>query len=211
MDAVYAVRRRTTRSVAALLLLDVSRSTGEQITGAEGKGVPRRVLDGEIESVRYLAAALDRLGDRFAVYAFNSQGRQAVRCFQLKAFAEPIHCLPSRLAALAPTANTRLGAAIRHATQLLLREAARSRLLLVVTDGLPQDSDYGDVTYAVADTAHALAEAQAVGIKPLGVALEAGQDEALLDMLFGRGRYARIREAARLPEALPRLYRRWAR
>ncbi len=210
-DAVYAVRRRTTRSVAALLLLDVSRSTGEQITGAEGKGVPRRVLDGEIESVQYLAAALDRLGDRFAVYAFNSQGRQAVRCFQLKAFAEPIHCLPSRLAALAPTANTRLGAAIRHATQLLLREAARSRLLLVVTDGLPQDSDYGDVTYAVADTAHALAEAQAVGIKPLGVALEAGQDEALLDMLFGRGRYARIREAARLPEALPRLYRRWAR
>ena len=210
-DAVYAVRQRTTRSVAALLLLDVSRSTGEHLAGGSRDASPRRVLDGEIESVQCLAAALEQLGDRFAVYAFNSQGRQAVRCFQLKAFVEPAHCLPSRLAALVPAANTRLGAAVRHATQLLLREAARSRLLLVVTDGLPQDSDYGDVTYAVADTAQALAEAQAVGVKPLGVALEAGQDEALLDILFGRGRYARIREAAHLPEALPRLYRRWAR
>ncbi len=209
-DAVYAVRQRTTRSVAALLLLDVSRSTGEHLAGGGREASPRRVLDGEIESVQCLAAALDQIGDRFAVYAFNSQGRQAVRCFQLKAFAEPARCLPSRLASLVPAANTRLGAAVRHATQLLLQEAARSRLLLVVTDGLPQDSDYGDVTYAVADTAQALAEAQAVGVKPLGVALEAGQDEALLDVLFGRGRYARIREVARLPEALPRLYRRWA-
>ncbi|QUV85106.1 nitric oxide reductase activation protein NorD [Chloracidobacterium aggregatum] len=209
-DAVYAVRQRTTRSVAALLLLDVSRSTGEHLAGAGRGASPQRVLDGEIESVQCLAAALDQIGDRFAVYAFNSQGRQSVRCFQLKTFAEPARCLPSRLAALVPAANTRLGAAVRHATQLLLREAARSRLLLVVTDGLPQDSDYGDVTYAVADTAQALAEAQSVGVKPLGVALEAGQDEALLDILFGRGRYARIREAARLPEALPRLYRRWA-
>ncbi|MGQ9896253.1 MAG: nitric oxide reductase activation protein NorD [Acidobacteriota bacterium] len=210
-DAVYAVRRRTTRSVAALLLLDVSRSTGEPITGADGEGTSQRVLDGEIESVGCLAAALDQIGDRFAVYAFNSQGRQAVRCFQLKAFSESARCLPARLAALVPAANTRLGAAIRHATRLLLRELAQSRLLLVVTDGLPQDSDYGDVTYAVADTAQALAEAQAVGVRPLGVALEAGQDEALLEVLFGRGRYVRIREVARLSEALPGLYRRWTR
>lgn len=210
-DAVYAVRQRTLRSVAALLLLDISRSTGEPMARVAGSAGARRVLDGEIESVQCLAMALDQIGDRFAVYAFNSQGRHAVRCFQLKAFAEPMQGLPARLGALVPAANTRLGAAIRHATQLLLREAARSRLLLVVTDGLPQDSDYGDVTYAVADTAQALAEAQAVGVKPLGVALEAGQDEALLEVLFGQGRYARIREVARLPEALPRLYRQWAR
>ncbi len=209
-DAVYAARRRTTRSVAALLLLDASRSTGEPLDGDGSGRPPRRVLDGEIESARCLAAALERLGDRFAVYAFNSRGRGAVRCFRLKAFGEPAGRLPPRLAALAPAANTRLGAAVRHATQLLLAEAARQRLLLVVTDGLPQDSDYGDVTYAVSDTAQALAEAQAVGVKPLGIALEAGQDAALLDALFGRGRYAHIGAAFQLPEALLQLYRRWA-
>ncbi|MFQ3580746.1 VWA domain-containing protein [Chloracidobacterium validum] len=205
-DAVYARRQRMVRSVAALLLLDVSRSTGEPMAGA----APRRVLDGEVESVRCLAAALEQIGDRFAIYAFNSQGKDAVRCFRLKAFDERAERLAGRLTALAPASNTRLGAAIRHATRLLLAEAARSRLLLVVTDGLPHDSDYGDVTYAVADTAQAVAEAQAVGIRALGVALDAGQDAALLDTLFGRGRYARLREASRLPDALPRLYRRWA-
>ncbi|OYT70339.1 MAG: hypothetical protein CFK52_11400 [Chloracidobacterium sp. CP2_5A] len=210
-DAVYAVRRRTTRSVAALLLLDVSRSTGEPLDADGEAGAARRVLDGEVESARCLAAALEQLGDRFAVYAFNSRGRDAVHCFQLKAFGEPSGRLPSRLAALAPAASTRLGAAVRHATQLLLAQPARQRLLLTVTDGLPQDSDYGDVTYAVADTAQALAEAQAVGVKPLGIALEAGQDASLLEALFGRGRYARIRAASQLPEALPRLYRRWTR
>lgn len=208
-DAVYAARRRTNRSVATLLLLDVSRSTGEPMDGAAAAGATRRVLDGVIESARCLAAALERLGDRFAVYAFNSRGRDAVRCFRLKAFGESAARLSSRLAALAPEANTRLGAAVRHAVRLLLAEPARQRLLVVVTDGLPQDGDYGDVTYAVADTAQALAEAQAVGVKPLGVTMEAGQDAALLDVLFGRGRYARIRTASQLPEALPRLYRRW--
>ncbi|MCS7081204.1 MAG: hypothetical protein NZ585_14295 [Chloracidobacterium sp.] len=220
-DAVYAVRRHVTRSVAALLLLDVSRSTGERLDerpdARQGEcadaglaaDAARRVLDGEIESARCLAAALEQLGDRFAVYAFNSRGRGAVHCFRLKAFGESAGRLSRRLAALTPAANTRLGAAVRHATRLLAAESARQRLLLVVTDGLPQDGDYGDVTYAVADTAQALAEAQAVGVRPLGIILEAGQSEGLLEVLFGRGRYARLRAASHLPEALPRLYRRW--
>ncbi len=208
-DAVYAVRRRLTRSVAVLLLLDISRSTGKPIHDLGAAGGMRRVLDSAIESIHCLSLALEQLGDRFAVYAFNSRGRHAVACFRLKTFGESAAYLAPRLTTLAPAANTRLGAAVRHATRLLLTAPARQRLLLIVTDGLPQDGDYGDVTYAVADTRQALGEAQALGVKPLAVAVEAGQESGLLDALFGRGRYARIRTAVQLPEALPRLYRQW--
>jgi len=40
--------------------------------------------------------------------------------------------------------NTRLGAAIRHASAKLAKQDARTRLLIVLSDGRPYDHDYGD-------------------------------------------------------------------
>ncbi len=56
--------------------------------------------------------------------------------------------------------NTRLGAAIRHATAKLAKQEARTRLLIVLSDGRPYDHDYGDARYAREDTREALRQAK---------------------------------------------------
>ncbi len=209
-DRLYAARVRDRRSVSALVLLDASRSTGEPVTSIAGNE-SRRVIDCEMESLLAFGAALDHIGDRFALCAFNSRGRGDVRFFRLKSFTEPLAALPERLARLRPTDNTRLGAAVRHATRLLAREAARTKLLILLSDGMPQDGDYGDVAYAVADSARALAEARARDIKTLCVAVDAGRTDAHLTALFGAGHFIRVGDPAELPDRLPRLYRKWTR
>lgn len=206
-DRLYAARIRDRRSVSALVLLDASRSTGEPVAGHE----TRRVIDCEMESLLAFGAALDHIGDRFALCAFNSRGRGDVRFFPLKHFAESLAILPERLARLRPTDNTRLGAAVRHATRLLAREAARTKLLILISDGMPQDGDYGDVAYAVADSGRALGEARALGVKTLCVAVDAGGADARLTAMFGAGHFIRIGDPAELPERLPRLYRKWTK
>jgi hypothetical protein len=209
-DRLYAARVRDRRSVSALILLDASRSTGEPITSIAGNE-SRRVIDCEMESLLAFGAALDHIGDRFALCAFNSRGRGDVRFFRLKNFTEPLAALPERLARLRPTDNTRLGAAVRHATRLLAREAARTKLLILLSDGMPQDGDYGDVAYAVADSARALAEARARDIKTLCVAVDAGRTDAHLTAMFGAGHFIRVGDPAELPNRLPKLYRKWTK
>jgi Mg-chelatase subunit ChlD len=208
-ERIYAARVRERRSVATLILLDISRSTGEPVAGANDA---TRVIDCARAGLLAFAAALESIGDRFALCAFNSRGRDRVAFFRLKNFSESMSAETRlRIAALRPAHNTRLGAATRHATAWLKREAARTKVLIVLSDGLPHDGDYGDVQYAVADSARALHEARAADIKTLGVAIDAGQSDVPLADMFGAGRFARIRNVLELPDRLPRLYRRWTR
>jgi nitric oxide reductase activation protein len=208
-ERIYAARVRERRSVATLILLDISRSTGEPVAGANDA---TRVIDCARAGLLAFAAALEAIGDRFALCAFNSRGRDRVAFLRLKDFSESMSAETRlRIAALRPAHNTRLGAATRHATAWLKREAAHTKVLIVLSDGLPHDGDYGDVQYAVADSARALHEARAADIKTLGVAIDAGQSDVLLADMFGAGRFARIRNVLELPDRLPRLYRRWTR
>lgn len=184
-DRVYQRKVPVERDVATLVLIDASMSTADRIDACETDGFRideeavtlygrphRTVLDREREAALLLSEMLTRAGDLSAVLAFSSTGRSLVRVQRLKGFDEPIsRAVGARFAALRPIDATRLAAAIRHATASLRRVAVRSRYLLVMTDGLPYDDDYGDeygdrqYTYAVQDAVRALDEAQLAGVR----------------------------------------------
>ena len=109
-----------------------------------------------------------------------------------------------------PMGATRTGAAIRHATMRLAREPAATRVLIVVSDGYPQDSDYGpmqgDASYGIHDTARALREAEQAGIDTFCIAIDpAGHD--YLRTMCAPDRYLVIDDVTALPAQLGKVYR----
>ncbi len=198
---IYIKRIKRQRDVAVLLLVDLSRSTANALPDGHAS-----VLDVEKEALVLFCEALQKSGDRFAVVTFCSMTRFAVEYMRVKDFDAPVDTgVMGRIAALEARGRTRMGAAVRHATERLGAVAARVRLLVVLSDGFPNDSDYkGD--YAIADTARAVSEARLAGIHVHGITVNLS-DAARLDEIYGRGRHSLISDVRELPRKLPGIYR----
>ena len=127
-----------------------------------------------------------------------------VRVRSVKEFGEPNgDAVRRRLAALAPEANTRLGAAVRHATAQLVRQHAGHRLLLIVSDGRPNDCDHYQGRYAVEDARQSVIEARAAGVHPFCLTVEDDADTPdYLARIFGPSGYTIMRHPDHLPVAL---------
>jgi nitric oxide reductase NorD protein len=188
--------------VAVTLLLDTSGSTESWLSGRQ------RTIDVVKEAALAFGEALATLGDRFALLAFSGQGAADVRVRLLKRFEEPPGpAVRRRIGALEPDAFTRLGGALRHATAGLARASARVRLLLVLSDGKPQDEDGYEGRYGIEDVRQAIAEAQLQGVRVFCVTVDR-QGPDYLPRLFGPTGYTVIWNAEALPERLPAIYRR---
>ena len=198
---VYIHREKKERDVAVLFLMDASGSTGEPVNG-------RRFITIQKEAVVLMSAALEALGDPYALYAFNSEGRFRVNVMAIKPFAAPFdQAAKSRLGNLVPDGLTRLGAAVRHGAWRLGRVKARTRLLMILTDGRPYDYAYGNLEYAVADTRQAFREARRNGIRPFIITSDSkGAD--YLARITPLTRRIILRQVQMLPRLLPRIYRR---
>lgn len=186
-EEVYIDTLRRRRDLSVLLLLDVSGSAGEpSVTG-------RPVHEHQKETAAALTLVLDELGDRVALYGFRSLGRSAVRVVPVKRFGEHLDELTMmRLGGLAPGAYTRLGAAVRHGTAILERDAGTPRRLLVVlSDGFAYDHGY-EPAYGEADSRRALAEARRLGIGTLCLSVGAGTDARALRRVFGVAAHASV-------------------
>ncbi|MEE4609288.1 MAG: VWA domain-containing protein [Desulfobacteraceae bacterium] len=204
-ERLYIKRVKRLRDVAVLLLVDLSRSTGNRVHGGR-----QTVVEVEKEAIVLFCEALTVVGDRFALAGFSGNGRLGVDYFHIKDFDhEPDEVLRRRIAAIAPQRATRMGAAIRHATEQLAAQPARVRLLIVLGDGFPNDVDYkGD--YAVADTRQAIGEARAKGIFAHAITVNLPA-EARLDDLYGAVHHTLIGQVRELPDRLLRIYGRLTR
>lgn len=175
----------------------------------------RRVIDIQRESVLLLGAALEGLGDRYAMYGFSGYGRDCVEFYVAKEFGDPLdEKALDAIAAMKPKRSTRMGPAIRHACAKLDSCGAALRVLMIVSDGFPQDHDYGpdrgEHEYGVQDTARALGEAEARGIETFCVTVDrSGHD--YLRRMCPVDRYLVIEETAQLPAALQKTYRQLTR
>jgi nitric oxide reductase NorD protein len=98
-----------------------------------------------------------------------------------------------------------MGAAIRYATELLTKEASSQKLLLILTDGKPNDLDKYEGRYGIEDTRMAVLEAEKLGLQPFCVTIDE-QAEDYLPYLFGSRSYVLVRNAEELPRKLPLLY-----
>jgi nitric oxide reductase NorD protein len=200
-DRFYTAARPARRDLALALLVDVSASTDSWVSGRQ------RIIDVEKESLIVLLEALDALGDRHAAVAFSGEGAGGVRVLTVKDFAEPVGVeVRRRVAALEPDGYTRTGAALRHASALLARQSARHRLLLVLTDGKPNDVDQYPGRYGIQDTRQAVAEARLQGLVPFCLTVDR-EAPAYMPSIFGRG-YALLRRQELLPSVLVEIVRR---
>lgn len=196
---VWQRRDPCLRELSVAVLMDTSRSTEAWVE-------EKRVIDIAKRSMLVLAEALSGAQDDFALFAFASDSRLRVLCHRLKDFDEPYgEASRQRMLALTAANYTRLGAAVRHVGARLERRPVAQRLLLVLTDGRPNDPVDGYVgRHALEDTRRALLELRSRGVHGFGLTIDQrGAD--YLPQLFGSGHYAVFSDPRALPRLLPRL------
>ncbi len=210
-ERLYTKRLRRRRDVAVSFLLDQSSSTARTIGRHPLQPYTRpgrRIIEIEKEGLVLMSEALEAVGDTYSINGFTSEGRRNVKFYVVKDFDEEYSDeVKRRIGGINFQNNTRLGAAIRHATAKLAKQEARTRLLIVLSDGRPYDHDYGDARYARDDTREALRQAKNQGITPFCITIDR-ESEAELRDLYGEIGYTIIDDVLSLPERLPGIYRR---
>jgi nitric oxide reductase NorD protein len=198
---VYTRQTKSERSLATLLLADLSLSTDAYATNEQ------KVIDVIRDALFVFGEGLSATGDAFAMWGFSSVRRQHVRLNHLKAFDEAWNSSArDRVGAIKPGFYTRMGTAIRYATQQLQQRPERRTLLMLLTDGKPNDLDNYEGRYGIEDTRQAIHEAHQAGLSPFCVTIdETGHD--YLPYLFGRQGYALVHKPGDL---VLRLTQAWA-
>ncbi len=197
---VYKELREDTRDLSCLLLADLSLSTDAHINNES------RVIDVIRDSLFLFSEALNVTGDNFALHGFSSRNRNHIRFYNIKNFDEKYNDeVRGHINAVKPGYYTRMGAAIRHASDLLSKQKTTQKLLLILTDGKPNDLDKYEGRYGIEDTRMAVLEAEKLGIRPFCVTIDE-QAEDYLPYLFGSRSFVLIRNAEELPKKLPLLY-----
>ena len=239
-EHVYVRVEKKQRDVAACLLVDLSASTDDPIVQPDPPRMPedeedpfddpylhgainfdpdqaemetpRKIIDVQKESVLLLATALENLGDLYCVYGFSGYGHDRVEVHIAKEFNEALNRgAVNAIAAMKPLRSTRMGPAIRHATHKLLATGSALKVLLVISDGFPQDSDYGpdrsDHEYGIQDSAKAIQEAHDKGIQLFCITVDVSGHDYLRRMCRDE-QYWVIEDTEELPDALQFAYRR---
>jgi nitric oxide reductase NorD protein len=144
-------------------------------------------------------------------FAFSGEGPEDVSVRSLKRFGVRSGLdVRRRLAALDCDRYTRLGAPIRHVTSALCREVAAARLLLLLSDGKPNDVDLYEGRYGVEDTRQAVAEARRQGIAVFCLTIDR-EAPRYAGRIFGPAGFAVLRRPEQLPSVLVDVLRRLIR
>lgn len=195
-EALYQTRRTAERDLAITLLIDVSGSTDSWVAAN------RRIIDVEREALLLVCIALEGMGEPYAVQAFSGEGPDTVIVRDIKHFDEPYsNDIALRISALEPERYTRAGAAIRHASNALMQQPASHRLLLLLSDGKPNDKDEYAGQYGVEDMRQAVTEATMQGVSAFCLTIDR-QAPAYLPRIFGANHYALLPRPELLPTAL---------
>jgi len=187
---------RAERNIAVLFLIDMSGSTKGWVNEAEK------------ESLVLMAEALEALGDRYAVYGFSGMTRNRCDLYRVKGFDEPYaESVKRRIAGIEPRDYTRMGPFIRHAAKLLASVEARTKLLITLSDGKPEDWDAYKGEYGIEDTRKALGEARERGIHPFCITIDK-EAQSYLPHMYGEVNYIFIDDVYKLPNRITEIYRR---
>ena len=196
----YESFERKTRDMSTLILADVSLSTEAGITQ------DIRIIDVIKDGLIVFSEALNKLNDKFAIYTFSSNKNTNVRFEIVKNFKEKYtDNTRGRIDAIKPGYYTRLGAALRESTAILSKEQSENKLLLIISDGKPNDVDKYDGRYGIEDTKKAIIEAKKKGITPFCITVDLESKE-YLPYLFGKNGYTVVRDGKKLPTILPEVY-----
>lgn len=188
--------RKTDRNIAVMFMIDMSASTSGWINEMER------------EALILLCESLEILGDRYAIFGFSGLTHERCELYKIKDFEEQYGDLvKARISGIQPQDYTRMGAAIRHLTKLLHQVEARTKLLIALSDGRPDDQDGYRGPYGIEDTRRALIEAKFLGIHPFCITID---EEAMdyLQHMYGPVSFAVIDHVDKLPYKVSDIYRR---
>ncbi len=199
-DRIWQSARQIERDMSVAFLIDASRSTESAIGDSS-------VIDVARHSMTALVAGIDAAGDRLGIWGFSSLRRDRVFLTRCKTFDDPMsEQITANIGALKPGHYTRLGTAIRHVSAQLTEEPSSRKLLIVLTDGKPNDLDHYEGQHGIEDSHMAVREARHAGLSLHGIIIdEDGQD--WFARIFGRGGFTLLPDARRLSRALPDIYR----
>lgn len=196
-DRLFMHMHRAERNVAVMFMVDMSGSTKGWIN------------DAERESLVLLCETLEKLGDRYAIYGFSGNTRKRCEIYRIKQFDERYDdTVRARISGIRPQDYTRMGFAIRHLTKVLNEVDAKTRLLITLSDGKPDDYFDGyRSAYGIEDTRQALIEAKRTGVHPFCITIDKEGQEYLPHM-YGAAQYVIIDEVRKLPLKVADIYRR---
>ncbi len=221
-DKIFTRKEKRIRKIAALFLIDMSASTGNPVPCPAGppngfqEGVidqrhlaqnEKNIIDIEIESLVVIMEALEALNDDYAIFGFSGYGRDRVDFYMIKDFDDHYsEQLKMRISGINPKQSTRMGPAIRHAVGKLEALETEQRILILLSDGFPQDCDYGEDRtsheYGLHDTMMALLEAKNQGVRPFCITVDQSGNDYLKKMCDPSS-YLVIQNILSLPEILP--------
>jgi nitric oxide reductase NorD protein len=231
-NRVYRARKKEARDVATLFLLDMSASTDEPIHREMRKATeddpdnddwmkawqrrpqspqrPRRIIDVNKEALVIMAQSLEEIGDAYSIMGFSGHGRDNVEFYVIKEFDQELSDeVKARVGAVEPKRSTRMGAAIRHVREKFKDVSSRAKHVILLSDGFPQDFDYGhdrrSNAYGIQDTMVALKELEMAGVLPFCITVDRTGHDYLRQMCSPQ-RYLVIDDITSLPRQLPKIY-----
>ncbi len=194
-DRLFTRPSRLERNIAVMFMVDMSGSTKGWIN------------DAEREALVLLCEALEVLGDRYAIYGFSGLTRTRCEIYRVKKFDEPYsNDVRNRITGISPKDYTRMGVTIRHLSKLLNEVEARTKLLITLSDGKPDDFDGYRGEYGIEDTRQALIEAKHLGIHPFCITIDNEAHEYLPHM-YGPVNYVLLNDVKKLPLKIADIYR----
>ena len=195
-EYVYTRYRNQERNIAVMFMVDMSGSTLGWVN------------DAERESLVLLCEALEMLGDRYAIYGFSGRTNKRCEVYRVKEFEESYtQDVRQRISGIRPKAYTRMGVAIRHLGEMLHATRARTKLLITLSDGRPEDYGGYKGKYGIEDTRHALLELKQGGIHAFCITID-NEAQEYLPHMYGTANYAVIDEVQKLPYKVADIYRR---
>ena len=194
-ENIFTKMHKEERNIAVIFMVDMSGSTKGWIN------------DAERESLVLLCEALETLGDRYAIYGFTGNTRKRCEVYPVKTFEDPYdEKTKGRISNIEPKDYTRLGVFIRHFNQMFEAVEAKTKILITLSDGKPEDYDGYRGEYGIEDTRVALLESRQQGIHPFCITIDKeGRD--YLKTMYGSASYVVIDDVAQLPLKVADIYR----
>lgn len=199
-ENIFLSRRKKEKDFSILVLLDISLSSDSYAAG-------NRVIDVEKEVAILFGEILEELTIDFAVDSFFSKTRNYSTYLTLKGFDEKWNAGKNRIGAVEPQGYTRIGAALRHAGARLDSREAKSKWIILLSDGKPNDYDKYEGKYGIQDVRQALRELSDRDINAYALAIEA-RARYYLPQMFGQNHYQILTTPPELLRAMIGLYAR---
>jgi len=197
-ERMYLKKIKKGREVASLILLDLSLSADSYVDG-------RKILDVCKESLIILGKVLENLGDSVEVAAFYSSTRNECSYIYLKKFHENWDVLYQRINNLEANGYTRIGPALRHATHRINTLPSKKKVIILLSDGKPNDYDKYEGMYGIRDIRQAIREANRKDIQLFALAIS-NQAYDYLPVMLGKGNYSVVKKTEEMTKSFGDLY-----